>query len=177
MGTPTYLLSASGKDRVGFVALIAEKLFHLGCNLEDSYMMRLETEFALFVIFSSKKEVSEKDFFSLVKKHRMAIYLKKISHRNMTTGHKNQIFIIRAHGPDRPGIVYHLSNFLAKNKMNIVDLATHQIKSGGKYGYSVFIEVEIPNRAILKNLPSQIKKLSLRTNTRITLDPLTQANL
>src|SRR2546425_10744363 len=44
------MLTAFGQDRPGIVAALAEGLYHLGCNIEDTCMTRLREEFAMMLL-------------------------------------------------------------------------------------------------------------------------------
>ncbi|HZC68761.1 MAG TPA: ACT domain-containing protein, partial [Nitrospirales bacterium] len=44
------MLTAFGQDRPGIVASLAEGLYHLGCNIEDTCMTRLRDEFAMMLL-------------------------------------------------------------------------------------------------------------------------------
>ena len=44
------MLTAFGQDRPGIVAALAEGLYHLGCNIEDTCMTRLRDEFAMMLL-------------------------------------------------------------------------------------------------------------------------------
>jgi len=57
-----YVLWAFGADRPGIVSGITEVLFKNKCNLEDSSMMRLGSEFGVLLIFSSNKPLGRLRF-------------------------------------------------------------------------------------------------------------------
>jgi predicted amino acid-binding ACT domain protein len=80
-----YLLWATGQDHPGFVAEVTKLLFELHCNLEDSSMMRLGAEFAMFVIFTSDRELHLENFSSLNDGPDVSVGLKKISNPSSGT--------------------------------------------------------------------------------------------
>ena len=49
-----YAMSGIGKDRPGIVADLAELIFDHGCNLEDSSMTVLGSEFAVLLLFTGE---------------------------------------------------------------------------------------------------------------------------
>jgi glycine cleavage system regulatory protein len=54
-----YLLWALGPDHPGLVSSVTKLLYEYDGNLEDSSMMRLGSEFGIFLIFSSSKKLSD----------------------------------------------------------------------------------------------------------------------
>ena len=167
-----YLLWTSGPDRPGIVATVTEILFKLGGNIEDSSMMRLGSEFAIFLIFSSEDDQPptrlDKAFAPLRKRHRLSIGVKAISkaearfHPSATRS-----FLVSVHGHDRPGIVYRVTRALARRKFNITDLSTHRTTSRGSAGYILFIEGELASPGALTQLQSDLARLAKLMKTRI----------
>ena len=51
------MLTAFGQDRPGIVAAVAEGLFQLRCNIEDTCMTRLRDEFTMMVMVKLPSEV------------------------------------------------------------------------------------------------------------------------
>lgn len=168
-----YLLWASGNDRPGFVASIVKTLFELDCNLEDSSMMRLGSEFAAFLIFTAQREITEETFFVHKKNFDLKLGLKKISKKQAEfTPIRNQSYIVRVFGQDQTGIVYHITQCLAKHAFNITDLSTHRTTGGKTPGYILLLEGELLKKKNLTALKNDLKKISTKLKTRISIDPL-----
>ena len=115
-----YLLWAFGKDRTGIVAGISAVLFKQKCNLEDSSMMRLGSEFGVLLIFSSKKSFSvteqKKLFLPLEKQGKLTIGFKKISAKEARFAPlQKSPYMVTVYGADRPGLVYKVTSILGKN--------------------------------------------------------------
>ena len=53
-------MSAIGRDRPGIVADLAELIYECDCNLEDSRMTILGSEFAVLLLLSAKDEEVER---------------------------------------------------------------------------------------------------------------------
>jgi glycine cleavage system transcriptional repressor len=169
-----FLLWATGQDRPGFVASITGHLFKLGCNLEDSSMMRLGSEFAMFVIFSSRKPIREVDFKSIKTLPDLNIGLKSLSHRLARfTPPKRDGFIVRVYGPDHTGIVYHVTRCLSKHRFNITDLSTHRTTGGKTPGYILLIEGELLHKKAISPLKKALRILEGKLKTKISFEPLT----
>lgn len=168
-----YLLSATGKDHPGFVSELTKVLFEQRCNLEDSSMMRLGSEFGIFLIFTSKKILTEMSFQSLRKEPDLSLTFKKISARLARfTPSKKESYIIRIHGQDQPGIVYHVTKSLAAHGFNITDLSTHRTVKGRLPGYIVLIEGELSNKTRLNSFEKDLRKIAGRLKTRVSIDSI-----
>jgi len=176
-----YLLWATGEDRPGIVAALTGVLFNNGCNLEDSSMMRLGSEFGVLLIFQSKQilptDRTKRIFSPLEKKWGLSIGLKKISRRQAQSSSSVQnLFIIRVHGPDKPGIVHRVTQSLSKFKFNITDLSTHRTTGGKKAGYILFIEGELSKKYSLHPLKRSLSKLQKTLRTTISLQPISPSS-
>jgi len=176
--TKHFLLFAAGQDHPGFVSSVAKTLFDGRCNLEDSSMMRLGAEFGMFVIFTSNRAITTKSFDHLKKNSGISIYLREISARQARfTPAKRETYIVRAHGQDQPGIVYHLTQCLAKHGFNITDLSTHRTVQGRAPGYIVLLEGELLQKNRLKSLQKDLQLLAHRLETRINIDSVSAQSL
>jgi glycine cleavage system transcriptional repressor len=175
--TQHYHLWAFGKDRPGIVASLTKILFKLRCNLEDSSMMRLGSEFGIFLIFTTTSKQSdasiEKKLAPVQKKLKLDFGVKSISAKEakFLPLQANPVQI-SVHGFDRPGIVHHVTQTLAKYRCNITDLSTHRTTAKPKPGYIMIIEGEIPRQASLTSLRTALKRLSKTLKATINLLPL-----
>lgn len=50
------IVTAFGQDRPGIVALMADSLYRLGCNIEDTCMTRLRGEFTMMLMVRLPEE-------------------------------------------------------------------------------------------------------------------------
>jgi glycine cleavage system transcriptional repressor len=150
-----YLLTASGRDRPGLVAAVAEALFAAGGNLEDSSMTRLQGEFAMLVIFTAPDATPPAELSTRMNAlgvaQRLAIDLKPIDRSEAhprRSGDAPPSLLVTVHGADRPGIVAGVTAGLAKAGANITDLATHRTTAGDRVGdaggYILYVEVQPP---------------------------------
>lgn len=173
-----YLLSVSGQDHAGFVSSVTKILFDLRCNLEDSSMMRLGSEFAMFIIFTSARELTGQHFQSLGETADLSISLKKLSARLARfTPSKKESYIVRVHGQDQPGIVYHVTQCLAKHSFNITDLSTHRTLQGKVAGFIVLLEGELLKKSYLGPLRDDLRRLETRLKTHISIDPVSAQSI
>lgn len=56
-----FALSAIGRDRPGIVADLAELIYECDCNLEDSSMTILGSEFAVLLLLTGEGKASNSD--------------------------------------------------------------------------------------------------------------------
>jgi glycine cleavage system transcriptional repressor len=170
------LLSAVGPDRPGIVATLTEILFKHGCNLEDSAMMRLGSEFGVQLIFTSRRPLLESIFSDVKKRFGLTLQLKTISKKlassKRLSGPSARVVL---HGFDRPGIVYQATRVLAEQKFNITDLATHRTSHGRKSGYLLFIEGNLHASGSFKSLQKKLDALAKRLKVTIRLNSVSTA--
>ena len=173
-----WIVTALGKDRPGIVAGVTQVLYRLGCNLEDSAMTRLEDEFAIMLIFSSPSKATEgalrKAFEPLERRLRLAVHLKPLTKQETTPpGRTGQPYVISVYGADRPGIVFRVSDQLARAGINITDVHTHRSPSAEKRGkaslYLLLLEVELPSRLPVASLERRLQPLAKQLGVEVSV--------
>ena len=174
--THRWIVTALGKDRPGIVAGVTKILYKLGCNLEDSAMTRLEGEFAIMLIFSSPAKTTEerlqKAFEPLARRLTLAVHLKPLSKPETSAPQKRgPAYLISVYGADRPGIVYHVAEALARKRVNITDVHTHRSTSKGPFLYLVLLEVESPPHFAPASLEQTLKQLGKRLGVEVSVRP------
>ena len=167
-----YFLTAVGPDRPGLVALVTGVLFSEGCNIEDSSMMRLGSEFGMFAIFTSNRRLDLPSVLRHRAFRKILVDIKPITAREASfVGSKRDAWIVRVHGADQAGLVFRVTQCLAKFGFNITDLTTHRIGSGRRAGYILFIEGE-PARSSTASLRRSLAALATKLNTNISFEPI-----
>jgi glycine cleavage system transcriptional repressor len=76
------------------------------------------------------------------------------------------------YGADRPGIVYRITELLARRGINVTDVETHRrAVGGGRRGvlYLLLLEVELSPRASLRALQEQLGRLAKRLGVGVSL--------
>ncbi|MBI4597832.1 MAG: ACT domain-containing protein [Candidatus Omnitrophica bacterium] len=169
-----WIVTALGKDRPGIVAGVAKILYRLGCNLEDSAMTRLESEFAVMLIFSTKAKTSEaalrKAFAPLQRNLQLAVHLKPLTAQETRTPKKrSNTQLISVYGADKPGIVFRISDALARAGVNITDVHTHRSAGDGPSLYLLLLEVELPPRVSSAALEGRLKVLGKSLGVQTSL--------
>ena len=168
-----WIVTALGKDRPGIVAGVTKILYQLGCNLEDSAMTRLEGEFAVMLIFSAPAKVSAERLrraFVPLERQGLAVHLKSLTAlETRAPKGRGKTFQISVYGADRPGIVFRVSEALAKAGANITDVHTHRSAGGGPSLYLMLLEVELPPRLAEAALERRLQQLARRLGVEVSL--------
>ena len=169
-----WIVTALGKDQPGIVAGVTKILYRLGCNLEDSAMTRLEGEFAIMLIFSTKAKTNEaqlrRTFAPLEKRLKLAVHLKPLTATESRAPQKRGLqLLISVYGADKPGIVFRMSEALAKAGVNITDVHTHRSTGRGPSLYLLLLEVELPARMTAAMLEQRLKTLGKSLGVEVSL--------
>ena len=183
-----WVLSAAGSDRPGIVAQVTKALYALGCNLEDSAMTRLGGEFAIMLVCSSAASLTprklEAALSPLAARLRLSIHTKPLSAGDMAHRPLGRPYTISVYGSDRPGIVYRISELLARRRINISDLSTRRTSpanAGGASGraslYQMMIEVELPPGVSAPAVERALRQLAKRLRVEVRLQPVDTAIL
>ena len=172
----TWILTASGADRPGIVAGVTKALFALGCNLEDSAMTRLEGEFAIMLVFSAPARATEahleRALDAIGRRFGLSIHLKPLR-QPRSSSRRGPSHLISVYGADRPGIVYRVSDLLARLRVNITDVSTHRTAAARgasvKPLYLLLLEVELPARLHAARLEQRLRGLAKRLGVEVSL--------
>ncbi|PLX99127.1 MAG: hypothetical protein C0623_10530 [Desulfuromonas sp.] len=155
--TNRFIMTAFGKDRPGIVADVTKILYENGCNLEDNTMTLLADEFTLVLLFSGKTGVEElllKECRRLEKDKGISAFIRPLEERRDVRHRGSLKYTLHVEGMDQAGIVYKVSQFLADNEVNILDLSSRVMASPGSGTplYIMDIDVLMPSGMILDKL-------------------------
>ena len=180
--TRRWIITALGKDQPGIVAGVTKVLYESGCNLEDSAMTRLEGEFTIMLIFSSPAKATEETlrraFAGLSTKLKLAVHLKALTASETSTprpGGKRHL--ISVYGADRSGIVFRITDAVAREGVNITDVHTHRSAGGGPSLYLLLLEVEVPPSKSVSSLEGRLKRIAKDLGVEVSLRPAETAVL
>lgn len=174
--THRWIVTALGQDRPGIVAGVTQVLYRLGCNLEDSAMTRLGGEFAIMLIFSSPPSLARerlvRAFEPLQRRLQLVVHLKLLtaqeSAKPKTHGAR---YLLSVYGADHPGIVFQVSQALARSRINITDVHTHRSLGPRPSLYLMLLEVEVPRRIAVRTLERRLTSLGKRLGVEMSLRP------
>jgi glycine cleavage system transcriptional repressor len=139
------MLIAFGQDRPGIVAAVAEGLFQLRCNIEDTCMTRLREEFTMMVMVKLPSEVLPEQLATRIAAFTEPMGLtvlcrevpKQAPHRQTD----RPTYMLSVYGADRPGIVAKVARVVADHGGNITDMNTRVIGAPDRPVYVMLLEV------------------------------------
>lgn len=177
--SPTFLLTAFSKDRVGIVADISRVIFENGYNLEDSSMTYLAGEFAILLLLSAPSSMTQEmvvDNLStecrrLEREKNITAYIRPVSPQDDVMKNNSTSKTITVEGLDQAGIVYKISQYLADTQINIrtLDSEIRQTPQSGGSLYSMTIVVDIPSELSLIELEDDLTAIGNQLNVDVDL--------
>jgi len=144
------MLTAFGQDRPGIVAAVAEGLFQLRCNIEDTCMTRLRGEFAMMVMVKLPSELLLDHLATSVARFTeplgLTVLCREVPKEAATLQSCSDIpaYMLSVYGADRPGIVAKVARIVAEHDGNITDVNTRVIGTPERPVYVMLLEVLLP---------------------------------
>ncbi len=139
------------------VARTTQVLFETGCNIADSSMTRLGGEFTVMLILqlplSLNSAALAERFQALAENMELTIQVQPLSAEQAaatSSANSLQSATLSVLGADQPGIVYRVTQLLADQQCNIIDLYTRVLGPAHQPIYSMVIEVEAPSEIDLQ---------------------------
>ncbi len=177
-----FAVTVISKDRPGIVADIAEVLFRLGCNLEDSSCTMLGGDFAIILIVSHEKPFPKTrladEFKSLHERTGLVTYVRTLAEDEVCpVKDEGELCLISVYGSDRPGIVYRVTRALAERKVNITDLNTRLIGTPAEPVYVMMLEAILPAGMAVEDAERLLENLKKELNVEIGVRAITPVSL
>ena len=124
-----FALSAIGRDRPGIVADLAELIYECDCNLEDSRMTILGSEFAVLLLLSGNGADVERRLAAGCKRleweKRLTVFFRPLDGDAPAAPERpGSLLECVVTGVDKAGIVARVARTLADQRINIEDLRT-----------------------------------------------------
>jgi glycine cleavage system transcriptional repressor len=144
------ILTAFGQDRPGIVASVAEGLYQLQCNIEDTCMTRLRDEFTMMVMVRLPANVSPDQLADRMKRYTEPLQLTVLCREVPAPAGALQglpdapTYMLSVYGADRPGIVAKVARVVANHEGNITDVNTRVIGSSDRPVYVMLLEIQLP---------------------------------
>jgi glycine cleavage system transcriptional repressor len=181
--TQVAMLTAFGEDRPGIVAALTDGLYRLGCNIEDTCMTRLRSEFAMMLMVRLPEGLSAEQIPQLLTPHTSHLTL-TILCRALPSGVAErtgepvgQTYMLSVYGADHPGIVARVAGVLASHQASITDMNTRVIGSAERPVYVMVLEVQVPSSADPTVLQQALDALKPSLGVDLTFRPLEQFTL
>jgi glycine cleavage system transcriptional repressor len=176
-----FALSAIGRDRPGIVADLAELIYECDCNLEDSSMTILGSEFAVLLLLTGEGTDVEARLSSACKRleweKRLTVFFRPlegepISYRSQEHAAAFELQVV---GVDKAGIVANVARCLAEHRINISQMATQSRPEPGT-GTPIFtmqITMDVPSAVTIGVLRQRLDAIANQLLVELTLRPVT----
>lgn len=156
------ILSILGRDRPGIVAAVARVLFDQNCNIENVSQTMLQTEFAGIFIVSLPNGMTpddlQRELDARLAPIGLTVLTKPCDHGEEACAPAAcEPFVITSRGPDRKGLVAHISGVIARYGVNITNLQA-MFRGGNQPGDNIMIyEVDVPKAVDLQTLVQDLR--------------------
>ncbi len=155
-----------GRDSIGIVSDVTKALFELGANINDSSHTIIGNEFAMLLLISTSNACTEEKILETFKhvsnNKKLTVHTHRLKEEDIhrKTSDPGQLCVIHLYGADKPGIVYQVTNLLAKNKVNITDLSTRRFGNETNPIYIMYLEAEVPYDIDTRKLGQELNKIA-----------------
>ena len=169
------VVAAIGRDRHGLVNELAKVVFEHSCNMLDSRMTVMGSEFASIVLVEGKLNNIAKleDAFPVTAKQ---LDLSLIVRRaDVRQGREGVLpYAVEAVAVDHPGIVNQLSSFFTKRNVNIEDLRTDRYPAPhtGTPMFTVHMIVGVPSSQHIGALREEFMAFCDEFNLDAVIEPV-----
>lgn len=170
-----FALSAIGRDRPGIVADLAELIYECDCNLEDSSMTILGSEFAVLLLLSGEGDDVERRLSSGCKRleweKRLTVFFRPLE-GDAARGQRGTLTMdCVVSGVDKAGIVAKVARTLAEEGVNVTNLQT-QSRPEPESGTPIFtmvIQMAVPASLDRRRLRERLDRVAGELRVDLTL--------
>jgi len=172
-----FALSAIGRDRPGIVADLAGLIYACDCNLEDSSMTVLGSEFAVLLLLSCEGEDVERRLSAGCKRleweKRLTVFFRPLEGDGppRPAGTPGTPMECAVTGVDKAGIVARVARVLADHGVNITALSTQSRPEpeSGTPIYTMRIQMIVPRIVDRQALRVQLERVAAELRVDLTL--------
>ncbi len=173
-----YALSAIGRDRPGIVADLAELIYECDCNLEDSSMTILGSEFAVLLLLSSAGPEAELRLSSGCKRleweKRLTVFFRPLEGEPVAYATRAQThrYALQAIGVDRAGIVAKIARCLADHAVTIAEMTTQSRPEpeSGTPIYTMEMALDVPQQVDTTTLGRHLQAIGEELQIDVTFE-------
>ena len=178
-----FALSAIGRDRPGIVADLADLIYECDCNLEDSSMTILGSEFAVLLLLSGEGDDLERRLGTGCKRleweKRLTVFFRPLDGDPyaVPAGRRTVALECEVSGVDKAGIVARVARTLADHGVNVTALQT-QSRPGPETGTPMFtmrIQMAVPAELDRRVLRERLERVAADLRVDLTLAELRPA--
>jgi glycine cleavage system regulatory protein len=171
------VMTVIGQDRPGLVESIARIVAAHGGNWLESRMCRLGGEFAGILRIHVDSRQEEKLQHELLALKEQGLHVIVRSSRSPGEGAYTRTVALELVGQDRPGIVHEISHALARQGVNVEELATecNSAPMSGEMLFTARARLTLPASCPLPELRSELERIAGNLLVDVTLEELGQA--
>jgi glycine cleavage system transcriptional repressor len=174
-----FALSAIGRDRPGIVADLAELIYECDCNLEDSSMTILGSEFAVLLLLTADAPHVAERLSSACKRleweKRLTVFFRPLDAEPVPyqASHQARRYTLQAIGLDKAGIVAKLSRCLADHRVNIAQLQTQSRREpeSGAPIFTVQMAMDVPREVEETVLRDRLEAIARELCVDLVFEP------
>ncbi len=174
-----FALSAIAQDHPGIVADLAELIYECDCNLEESSMTVLGSEFAVLLLLSGQGIDLERRLASACKRleweKRVTVFLRPLEGEpaHYRIGERVTPYELQATGMDKAGIVARIARCLADHGVNITEMHTHSRPEPGSGTaiYTMQIHMDVPISVGMEAFHDRLERIADELHIHIDLVP------
>ena len=177
------IVTAFGQDRPGIVAALAEGLFQLGCNIEDTSSVQLRGEFTMMLLVRLPKGMAADQLADRLPPHISSLDLTVLCREvpaqaatRMATS-AAPTYMLSVYGADHPGIVARVARVVSDHKGNITVMNTRVIGAADKPFYVMVLEIKLPDGTSPDPLKQALDQLKPALGVDLTFRKLESVNL
>jgi glycine cleavage system transcriptional repressor len=148
-----YLLTAQAADRPGIVAIVSGVVAEHGWSVEDASMTRLAGRFAMLLVLNVPDDVGVatgvRDYIAARLDPVEVTFTLEPVQSSSVQDDENPVaggvpWTVTVYGSDRPGIVSAITRAMARQSVNIDNLATRTTAGPSGQVYSMLIDATVP---------------------------------
>ena len=163
------IINAFGPDKTGLVYKISKAILSYNGNIENSKMIRLESEFTIMMLIEIENNKIEKLNKELNCFDELNFSIKKTNQKENNIKYNNYSFSISV--ADNEGIIYLYSDLFKTSGINIESMET-EINNAPISGFPIFILnslLNIPDDLDINNFKKELKAIAQENNIEYKL--------
>ncbi len=173
-----YALSAIGRDRPGIVADLAELIYECDCNLEDSSMTILGSEFAVLLLLTGEGDDTTQRLAGACKRleweKRLTVFFRPLEGEPIPyrASEKAKPYSLQVVGVDKAGIVAKIARCLADHRINIGQMHTQSRPEPGSGTpiYTMRMVMDVPQAVEERVLRERLDAIARDLHIDLTLE-------
>jgi glycine cleavage system transcriptional repressor len=160
-----------GDDRPGIVAAVTKALYEAGCNLEDVSSTILRGHFAMMLIVRTDEQTDPQELDGRLQQvgADLGLIITARPVGDVPAAVAPPTHMVSVYGADRPGIVFRVTELLARYDINVTDLTSRVIGPSDAPVYALMMEVVMGDEGSVKQ---GLSALSAELNVDVSLRAL-----